>query len=228
VVAVDLPSGVEADTGQAPGVCVRAALTVTFGLPKIGQLFYPGKGFCGTLVVTDIGLPPPAPSPAAVHLIGGEQVARLIPRRSPEAHKGSCGLVVVVDDSAGMSGAAALAADSALLAGAGKVILGAPASLHDILEIKLTEVMTRPLPEVRRHRCLSLRALGEILPLLAGAQCLALGPGLGRHRETGELVRRLLGRVEVPVVLDADGLNAFAGQADACPGVDGAQGPGRL
>lgn len=107
-----------------------------------------------------------------------------------------------------------MAADSALLAGAGKVILGAPASLHDILETKLTEVMTRPLPEVRRRRCLSLRALGEILPLLAGAQCLALGPGLGRHRETGELVRRLLGRVEVPVVLDADGLNAFAGQAD--------------
>lgn len=214
VVAVDLPSGVEADTGQVPGACVRAALTVTFGLPKVGQLFYPGKGYCGTLVVTDIGLPAPLASPGALHLIGGEQVASLMPRRRPQAHKGSCGLVVVVAGSEGMTGAAALAADSALLAGAGKVILGAPASLHDILETKLTEVMTRPLPEVRRRRCLSLRALGEILPLLAGAQCLALGPGLGRHRETGELVRRLLGRVEVPVVLDADGLNAFAGQAD--------------
>jgi NAD(P)H-hydrate epimerase len=214
VVAVDLPSGVEADTGQVPGSCARAALTVTFGLPKLGQLFYPGKGYCGTLVVADIGLPAPAPNPEAVHLISGEGVARLIPRRGPEAHKGSCGLALVVAGSAGMSGAAALAADSALLAGAGKVILGAPASLHDILEIKLTEVMTRPLPELRKPRCLSLRALGEILPLLAGAQCLALGPGLGRHWETGELVRRLLGRVGVPVVLDADGLNAFAGQAD--------------
>ncbi len=214
VVAVDLPSGVEADTGLVPGASVRAALTVTFGLPKIGQLFYPGKGHCGTLVVTDIGLPPAEPSPQAVHLIGGDQVCDLIPRRSPEAHKGSCGLVVVVAGSVGMSGAAALTADSALLAGAGKVILGAPASLHDILAVKLTEVMTKPLPEVRKYRCLSLRALGEILPVLAGARCLALGPGLGRHRGTGELVRRLLGRVEVPVVLDADGLNAFAGQAD--------------
>lgn len=214
VVAVDLPSGLEAGTGQVPGACVRAVLTVTFGLPKIGQLFYPGKSYCGTLVVADIGLPSPVPSPQAVYLISGEQIARLIPRRSPDAHKGSCGLVLVVAGSAGMTGAAALAADSALLAGAGKVILGAPASLQDILAVKLTEVMTRPLPEIRRHRCLSLRALGEVLPLLSGAQCLALGPGLGRHRETGELVRRLLGRVEIPVVLDADGLNAFAGQAD--------------
>ncbi|MBI2505607.1 MAG: NAD(P)H-hydrate dehydratase [Candidatus Latescibacteria bacterium] len=220
VVAVDLPSGLEADTGQVPGACVRAVLTVTFGLPKIGQLFYPGKSYCGTLVVADIGLPVPVPGPETVHLISGEEVARLIPRRPPDAHKGSCGLAVVVAGSAGMTGAAALAADSALLSGAGKVILGAPASLHDLLEVKLTEVMTRPLPEVRRHRCLSLRALGEILPLLSGAQCLALGPGLGRHRETGELVRRLLGRAGVPVVLDADGLNAFAGQADKlkdCP-----------
>ncbi len=214
VVAVDLPSGLEADTGQVPGACVRAVLTVTFGLPKIGQLFHPGKSYCGTLVVADIGLPPAIPSPGAVHLLSGDQVGQLIPRRSPDAHKGSCGLVLVVAGSAGMTGAAALAADSALLAGAGKVILGAPASLQDILAVKLTEVMTRPLPEIRRHRCLSLRALGEVLPLLSGAQCLALGPGLGRHRETGELVRRLLGRVEIPVVLDADGLNAFAGQAD--------------
>jgi len=219
VVAVDLPSGLEADTGQVPGVCARAVLTVTFGLPKIGQLFFPGKEYCGTLVVADIGLPDPAPSPEAVHLISGEGVARLIPRRAPQAHKGSCGLVVVVAGSEGMSGAAALAADSALLAGAGKVILGVPSSLHDILEVKLTEVMTKALPELRRRRCLSLRAQGEILSLLAGARCLALGPGLGRHRETGELVRRLLGRVEVPVVLDADGLNAFAGRADKLKGV---------
>ncbi len=213
VVAVDLPSGLEADTGQVPGACVRAALTVTFGLPKIGQLFYPGKGFCGTLEVADIGLPPAATQGGTTFLLTGEGVAGLLPRRPGDAHKGSCGLAVVVAGSAGMTGAAALAADSALLAGAGKVILGAPASLNDILEAKLTEVMTRPLPEVRKRRCLSRRALGEVLSLLEGADCLALGPGLGRYRETAELVRRLVQRAELPMVLDADGLNAFAGCA---------------
>lgn len=213
VVAVDLPSGVEADTGQVPGACVRAALTIAFGLPKIGQLLYPGRAFCGALEVADIGLPPAALQGGTTLLISGEGVARLIPRRAGDAHKGSCGLAVVVAGSAGMTGAAALAADTALLAGAGKAILGTPASLADLLAVKLTEVMIRPLPEVRKRRCLSRRALGEILALLDGADCLALGPGLGRYRETGELVRRLLERVAMPVVLDADGLNAFAGCA---------------
>ena len=214
VVAVDLPSGLQADTGEVAGACVRAALTVTFGLVKVGHLFHPGRAHCGALELVDIGFPDAAIArcPATTHLLTREGIAGLLPRRSPVAHKGSCGAVTVVAGSEGMTGAACLTADAALRAGAGRVRLGAPASLHDILETKLTEVMTRPLPEVRRSRCLSLRALGEVERLLDRAQALAIGPGLGRHRETVELVRRLLSRPDLPpAVIDADALYALSG-----------------
>jgi len=216
VVAVDMPSGVEADTGRVQGACVQAVLTVTFGLPKVGQMFYPGRGFCGVLHVADIGFAPEAvrESASVAHLLGAEAMAPLLPRRFGDAHKGSCGLVAVVAGSLGMTGAAALAADMALRAGAGRVCLGVPESLSDILEVKLTEVMTRSLAEVKRRRCLALRALGQVEELLVGADCLALGPGLGRYRETAELVRRLVRRTELPLVLDADGLNACAEAVD--------------
>ncbi len=213
VVAIDLPSGLQADTGEVAGACVRAAVTVTFGLVKVGHLFHPGRAHCGALELVDIGFPDAAIArcPATTHLLTREGIAGLLPRRSPVAHKGSCGTVAVVAGSEGMTGAACLTADAALRAGAGRVRLGAPASLHDILEIKLTEVMTRPLPEVRRSRCLSLRALGEVERLLEEAQALAIGPGLGRHRETGELVRRLLSRPDLPpAVIDADALYALS------------------
>jgi len=216
VVAVDLPSGLEADTGRAQGACVNATLTVTFGLPKVGHLLYPGRSHCGDLRIADIGFPSEAigDCPARSFLIAEEAVARAIPQRPADAHKGSCGSVAVLAGSVGLTGAAALAAESALAAGAGRVTLGIPSSLNDILEVKLTEVMTLPLPEVRKRRCLSLRALGLVRGLLAGADCLALGPGLGTHHETVQLVRRVVSEGVVPMVIDADGLNALAGSAD--------------
>ena len=219
VVSVDLPSGLQADTGAVAGACVQAAVTVTFGLVKVGHMLYPGRSNCGALELVDIGFPEAALArcPATTHLLTLEGVAGLLPRRSPVAHKGSCGAVAVVAGSEGMTGAACLTADAALRAGAGRVRLGAPASLHDIMEIKVTEAMTRPLPEVRRARCLSLRALGDVLRLLESAQALAIGPGLGRHRETGELVRRLLSRSDLPpTVVDADALHAL-GEAGPAP-----------
>ncbi len=216
VVAVDLPSGLDAETGKVHGACTRAVLTVTFGLPKLGHMFYPGRSFCGLLDLVDIGFPPEiiAESPSANYLLTTESMTQLIPRRSGDAHKGTCGSVTVVAGSVGMTGAAALTADTALMAGAGRVTLGTPGSLNGILEVKLTEVMTRPLPELKKRRCLSLRALGEILNLCENTSCLALGPGLGRHAETAELVRRLVNQVEQSMVVDADGLNALAGYTD--------------
>ena len=217
---MDLPSGLQADSGAVAGACVQAAVTVTFGLVKVGHMLYPGRSHCGALELVDIGFPEGAVDrcPATTRLLTLEGVAGLLPRRSPVAHKGTCGAVAVVAGSEGMTGAACLTADAALRAGAGRVRLGAPASLHDILETKLTEAMTRPLPEVRRARCLSLRALGDVLGLLDEAQAMAIGPGLGRHRETGELVRRLLSRSDLPpTVVDADALHALgeAGPASA-------------
>lgn len=220
VVAVDLPSGVESDSGRVQGACVQAALTVTFGLAKIGQVFYPGRSYCGTLHLADIGFPADIvqSTQATALLLSAEGLGSLLPQRRGDAHKGSCGSVAVVAGSVGMTGAAALTADAALRSGAGRVSLGVPASLNDILEVKLSEVMTVPLSEVRKRRCLSLRALGEVRDLLLSADVLALGPGLGRYRETAELVRRLVLESELPLVLDADGLNAFAGAADLLKG----------
>lgn len=216
VVAVDIPSGVDADTGMTPGKSVRATVTVTFGLPKVGHLFFPGKERCGALHLADIGFAKPALNDlqSVARLLDGDAMNALLPRRLGDAHKGSCGTVAVVAGSVGMTGAAALTADAALRAGTGRVSLGIPDSLNDILEAKLTEVMTRRLPEVRRHRCLSLRALGPVEELCEQADVLAVGPGLGRHRETAELVRRIARRLHKPLVVDADGLNACAEYKD--------------
>ena len=211
-----MPSGVDSDSGCIPGVCVKAGMTVTFGCPKIGQLFYPAKAACGSLRLVDIGFPEvvTAASAAVAYMLNGEQISALLPQRQGNAHKGSCGTVLVVAGSEGMTGAAALSAESALRVGAGRVILGVPAGLNDILEIKLDEVMTRPLPQVKKKRCLALRAFGAIVELASAVDCLALGPGLGTHPETTECVRRLVLKIDKPLVLDADGLNSLVGHAN--------------
>ncbi len=216
VVSVDLPSGVDADTGNVPGACIKAAITVTFGLPKIGQMFFPGRDQCGVLRLVDIGFPEAVVEqvPACAEVLSSEWAANKIPRRPGDAHKGSCGSVSVIAGSTGMSGAACLTAHTALLSGCGRVTLGVPASLNEIVEIKLTEAMTKPLPEVRKRGCLSLRAMGDITAMLEKKDCLVVGPGVGRHRETVELVRRTVQKAPLPVVVDADGLNALVGAVD--------------
>ena len=216
VVAVDVPSGLDADTGRAEGACVRAALTVTFALPRIGHFFYPGRARCGALRVVDIGIPRVAVEAEGVEvdLVTAEDALAWLPRRRPNAHKGDCGRVVILAGSVGLTGAATLCAAAAVRGGAGLVTVGTPTSLNDILEVKLTEAMTVPLPEVRRRRCLSLRARGEVLRLVARADVVALGPGLGTYRETVGLVHRLLADIRSPLVIDADGLNALKGRAD--------------
>jgi NAD(P)H-hydrate epimerase len=211
VVAVDLPSGVDADTGKVDGVAINAGLTVTFGLAKVGHWFYPGRARRGELRVVDIGFPQGIieRQRPETFVTTGEAVGEWLPVRPPDVHKGQCGRIAVVAGSVGLTGAATLASQAAARIGAGLVTLGVPESLNDILEIKLTEVMTKPLPEVRKRRCLSLRAIGEIRRFLEKADCLAIGPGLSTYRETTELVRRIVGEVSVPTVIDADGLNAL-------------------
>ena len=222
VVSVDVPSGLCADTGRSEGPCVRARSTVTFGLAKIGQFMQPGRALCGDVRVVDIGLSLEAieNESSSVYVTTAEEVRNSFPIRPPDAHKGSCGRVVVIAGSVGMTGAAALTSSAALRMGAGLVTLGVAESLNDILEVKLTEVMTKPLPEVRKRRCLSLRAVGEIRRMAEGSDCMAIGPGLSTHRETSELVRRVVSDVSVPIVLDADGLNALAGQIELLKGID--------
>jgi NAD(P)H-hydrate epimerase len=213
IVCVDIPSGVEADTGCVRGPCFKADHTVTFALPKLGLLLEPGSYYSGKLHIVDISLP-------AVllkfrnygrYLLRDELVSEWLPRRFTGAHKGDCGRVLILAGSRGMTGAACLTAQAAIRSGAGLVTLGVPEGLHDIMEIKLTEVMTVPLPETDR-KTLSLEALDQIKALLDRSDVLALGPGLTVHPETVALVQKVLEDLKIPAVIDADGLNALAGQ----------------
>jgi NAD(P)H-hydrate epimerase len=215
VVAVDLPSGLDADLPEPPGPAVRATLTVTFAHPKPCLLLYPAAAAAGRVRVVDIGIPGSLLATAGIRLalLEGRDLVAAFPPRDPGAHKGSFGHVLVLAGSAGKTGAAALCASAAQRAGAGLVTVAAPASLHDILESKLTEVMTEPLPETEA-RSLALEGMDRILRLAEGKAAVAVGPGLGTHPATQELVRRLVARLALPLVLDADGITAFAGQSE--------------
>ncbi len=215
VVAVDLPTGLEANTGRVPGECIRARVTVTFGLPKLGLYLEPGRSFAGEVVVGDISLPPALrrPDEGSFFLIGAEMVARLLPPRLPEHHKGSYGHALVLGGFPGYTGAVVLAGSAALRSGAGLVTVGVPASLYPIVASKLTEAMARPLAEGPRGG-LSPGALEELAGLLERVSAVAVGPGLGQEPETGEFLRLLLQRLRVPVVLDADALNLLARAPD--------------
>jgi NAD(P)H-hydrate epimerase len=212
VVCVDIPSGLDADNGLPLGVCVRGTETVTLGLPKAGLLLHPGASFAGKLTVADIGFPDKLleSKNLSLHLLQEKEIASLLPQRPPDAHKGSMGRVLVLAGSCGYTGAAVLTSMGALRSGCGLVTLGVPRSLNTIFEIKLTEVITRPLPETEAGT-LGLEAEGEILDMVERADALAVGPGLARHPETQALVRKLMMTVEKPMVIDADALNILEG-----------------
>ncbi len=212
-VAVDCPTGVDAATGLVGEPCVATGVTVTMGLPKTGLLLWPGSAHVGELVVADIGFPPELLGDPAyqVNVLTRPEVTRALPSRPLNAHKGTCGKLLVVAGSQGYSGAAALTAMAALRAGAGLVYVGVPRSMNDIFEVKLTEAITVPLPDTT-ERTLAPEASVIIMDWLPRVDALAIGPGLSQNPGTVQLVRDLVhGRhVSVPCVLDADGLNALA------------------
>jgi NAD(P)H-hydrate epimerase len=222
VLAVDIPTGLSADTGAVLGAAMQAEVTVTYGWPKIGQILDPGRDYVGRLWRVDLGIPPELADQAPLELAEAREMRELIPPRPFGSHKGTFGHLFVLAGSEGKTGAAALASLGGLRAGAGLVTLGIAASLNDIMEVKLTEAMTLPLPEAPGVRALGLKALEPILAFAEGCDALALGPGLGTHPETQELVRRLVRQLPQPLVVDADGVNAIAGDA-AC--LTGAAGP---
>jgi len=212
IIAVDIPSGVSADDGALLGEAVRAEVTVTLGLPKIGLYTYPGRGYCGDIHVVDIGLPRPLLiSPGLrTNLTTTEEAARRLPTRPPDAHKGDFGRVVILGGSPGFTGAPCLAAEGALRVGAGLVTVGCAESLNPILEAKLTEAMTRPLPETPQS-ALGRDSVSDALGLCAQADAVVLGPGLSRHPEAAAFARAVIHSVAAPLVVDADALTALAG-----------------
>lgn len=212
VIAVDLPSGIDADTGAILGAAVRASLTVTFGLPKLGLYLGPGIDHAGTVRIVDIGIPHSLVErvDSRIRLLTAEEIRRLLPRRTASSHKGTYGHAGIIAGSVGKTGAAALAAKAALRTGAGLVTVATPASANAALEAKLLEAMTVPMPETD-VKTLARSGFDLLLSFINERSAVAIGPGLTTHPETVNLVQALIPRLEKPSVLDADALNALAG-----------------
>jgi hydroxyethylthiazole kinase-like uncharacterized protein yjeF len=208
VVAADVPSGVNASNGEVEGAAVRAVATATFHRAKPGLWIHPGKAHAGAVEVIEIGIPPGAPVEPEIGLIAPGVLAGM-PRRTPESTKFSSGNVFVIGGSSGLTGAPTMAAMAAVRAGAGYVTVGAPASLETAFSVRLLEAMTKGLPEDAGS--LTAEAVEPALQAIERADAVVLGPGLGRTDGARAFARELYGRIEVPLVVDADGLNALAG-----------------
>ena len=197
VFAIDVPSGVDASTGETPGAVVQADATVTFHGRKVGVVVAPGRFHAGRVRVADIGLDPAETE----HRLVLPEILRDVPHRGDRDNKYSAGHVLVVGGSPGLSGAPSLTAAAAMRADAGYVTVAAPESVLPVLEHRLVEAVKRPLPET-----LGDEAADAVLELAEKASAVALGPGLGRGDGAKTLVRRLLAEVELPMVVDADAL----------------------
>ena len=212
IFAVDIPSGLNSDTGQPCGACIRAQSTATFGFAKTGHFLYPGAAYTGRLKIVDIGIPNHIAEKVGPkqYLLTSKQVRSYFHPRPADTHKGSTGHLLIVAGSPGKTGAAAMTAMSAMRTGAGLVTLGIPKSLNPVIESQVLEAMTEPLPE-RQDETLGESAFDTIMNLISQKKCLAIGPGLGQAEDTKKLVCRIIKESPVPVLVDADGLNNLAG-----------------
>lgn len=215
ILAVDIPTGVNADNGAVSENAVRADHTVTMALVKTGLLLYPGREYCGDIELADISMPVKLVEEyqSDKYRLTDEIVRELLPLRKANAHKGDAGRVVICAGSPGYTGAAALASDAAVKAGAGLVSLYTPLSSRDVLAIKLTEVMVHGLLE-RMPGILGGGAASDVASSAEAADVLAIGPGLGTSESTQEAVRTILQKITTPVVIDADALTALAGHTE--------------
>jgi hydroxyethylthiazole kinase-like uncharacterized protein yjeF len=216
-VAVDLPSGLNGSQPVPLGPHVQADLTVTFAAPKVAHVFPPASDAVGDLVVADLGIPPELVDDVeepggSLHLLVGEELGDLLPPREPGTHKGDYGHALIVAGSPGKGGAAILAARAAVRAGAGLVTAAVPEPVLPVVDLGSVESMTLPLPAGGSGQ-IAAAAADRVLEAARGKSVLAMGPGLGQEEETAETIRRIAREVPLPLLLDADGINAFAGRA---------------
>ncbi len=208
VVALDIPSGISADTGKVLGEAVRANVTITYGLPKIGHFLFPGASCRGELFVEEIGIPSSLIQQAGIKtdLLEASLIKEILPKkRKKESHKGTFGHLLVLAGSRGKRGAGALCCKAALRSGAGLVTWGLPEGLNSP-DPFIPEVMTLPLPETREG-AIGLKAEEAILSSIVNKDGIAIGPGLGTDPETRALLKKILPQLTIPIVLDADGIN---------------------
>ena len=211
VISIDMPSGVDGETGRVRGSCIKAHKTVTFGLPKTGQVIHPGCEYIGELVTVDIGLPGKAVDGVRIksYVIDGELVSGLIPQRISNSNKGNYGKVLVVCGSVGMTGAGCLTAEAVLRAGAGLVYLAVPSSLAHIYNAALLESVTIPL-EDGGTGYLGKGSRDMILGHLKRVRVAAVGPGLSVNDDITEIIGSIIENSGIPLILDADALNAVS------------------
>jgi hydroxyethylthiazole kinase-like uncharacterized protein yjeF len=204
--AIDLPSGIDANKGFPLGRAVKAEVTVTFALPKIGISIYPGLDYAGKIYVADITTPPFLESDIPYELLTHENVGALLKPRQANTHKGTYGHVLILAGSPGKSGAATLASEGALRVGTGLVTVAVPESLNPIMEVKTTEAMTEPVPEnsLKTFGKLSVQRVREIM--VNKITALAIGPGISTTEETREFLYEMIKTSDIPMVIDADGL----------------------
>lgn len=212
IFSVDIPSGLNSDTGLPCGTCIRADATATFAFAKTGHFLLPGADYTGILEIVDIGVPPYITDSVRPlqYLLTLDLICNAFRPRPLDIHKGHTGHLLVVAGSPGKTGAAAMTSMSAMRAGAGLVTLGIPASLNPVIETQVTEVMSEPLPETKEG-VLGEASFNRIMALLSDKRCLTIGPGIGTNPETKTLVQRLLQESKKPMVIDADGLNCLIG-----------------
>ena len=209
IFSIDIPSGVNADNGQFKKTAIIADATATMCLPKCGNYLYPGRELCGDLYVVDIGIPYNLIDDAYPRVIQFEDIYHLMPPRPPDGNKGTFGNVLIIAGARGYSGAAAMAAISALKVGAGLVRLAAPKSIMNSLEAKLLEVVKIPLSETA-DETISHAAIDELLPHLEKTDVVVIGPGLTTNPETADFLFGLLPKITVPMIIDADAINIIA------------------
>lgn len=214
-VSIDLPTGMETDTGAVHGECVNATATVTMAFLKRGLLFSPAREHAGKVYVADIGIPRKVVDESSVkcYQLNADYIAKVLPGRAPNTFKNQCGQVLTVAGSVGLTGAAVLSSEATLRAGAGMAILGLPKSVNAIAEEKLTEVMTLPLPETD-EQSISFEAKQQIAEKFAWANVVAMGPGLTTHADSVKLVKWILQHFDKPIVMDADALNSMKDETD--------------
>ncbi len=219
VVSLDIPSGLSGDSGGVPGPAVCADHTIALACPKLPHLLEPAATLVGNLHVVDIGIPAEAleAEPVELNLIDESEVSAMMPVREADSHKGDYGRVLVLAGSLGKAGAAAMVGRAALRAGAGLVTAATSTSAQPILAAQVIEMMTEALPQTH-DGALSRAAAPFLRDLMRAADVLAVGPGLTTSPETVSLVREIVGETSLPVVLDADGINAFAGAAGELKG----------
>lgn len=213
VLSIDIPSGINSDTGQIMGVAIKATQTVTFGYLKAGLLLFPGAEYVGSLKLVDIGLPE-APNASSRHLTTAEYVRNLLPKRPANSHKGTFGTVLSIAGSLSYRGAATLSSLTALRTGAGLSILATPKSI--IPELNTLEIIYKGLAETKSASIAS-TALSELAEEINKAHALIVGPGLSMDTDTVQFVHKLLPTINKPCIIDADGLNAIAENTSIFP-----------